>query len=182
MVLYIISASQRKSARFSDSNHTKTRSGMPASISSDRVSLPKCRNPLLGRILKLRAIPLISSMVWILVGATQLFAQQSFDLDQFFPKAFLQREFQPKSVVPARWLNEAEAYTTLEPSSSFSGSTELVRYDPVTGKREVVITASDLIPTGSKDPLHIENYDWSGDMSRALIYTTSRSFWRANSR
>jgi hypothetical protein len=113
---------------------------MPASNCSDCISLPKCRSLLLGRFLRVWAIPLISSMVWILVAATQLFAQQSFDLDQFFRRAFLQREFQPKSFGPARWMNRGEAYTTLEPSSSFSGSSELVRYDSATGKREVLIT------------------------------------------
>ncbi len=155
---------------------------MPASNCSDCIFLPKYRNPLLGKFLRVWAIPLISSMVWILVAATRLFAQQSFDLDQFFRKAFLQHEFQPKSFGPARWLNEGEAYATLEPSSSLSGASELARYDTATGKREVLIAASDLIPTGSKDPIHIENYDWSGDMSRVLIYTNSRKVWRANTR
>ncbi len=155
---------------------------MPASNCSDCISLLKCRNSLLGKFLKVWAIPLISSMVWILVAATQLFAQQSFDLDQFFRRAFLEREFQPKSFGPARWLNEGEAYATLEPSSSFSGSSELVRYDTATGKREVLIAASELIPSSSKDPLHIENYDWSRDMSQVLIYTNSRKVWRANTR
>jgi len=121
-------------------------------------------------------------MVWILVAATRLFAQQSFDLDQFFRRAFLQHEFQPKSFGPARWFSGGDAYATLEPSSSFSGASELARYDTATGKREVLIAASDLIPTGSKDPIHIENYDWSGDMSRVLIYTNSRKVWRANTR
>ena len=155
---------------------------MPASNCSDCIFLPKYRNPLLGKFLRVWAIPLISSMVWILVAATRLFAQQSFDLDQFFRRAFLQHEFQPKSFGPARWLNEGEAYATLEPSSSFSGASELARYDMATGKSEVLIAASDLIPSGSKDPLHIENYDWSGDMSRVLIYTNSRKVWRANTR
>ena len=155
---------------------------MPASNCSDCIALLKCRNSLLAKFPKVWAMPLISSMVWILVAATQLFAQQSFDLDQFFHRAFLQREFQPKSFGPARWLNEGEAYATLEPSPSFSGSSELVRYDTATGKREVLIAASDLIPAGTKDPLHMENYDWSRDMSRVLIYTNSRKVWRANTR
>src|SRR5438046_2260198 len=108
MVLYIISASQRKFARFSDSNHTKR--GQACSRQTARIAYPSlnCRNSLLAKFLKVWAIPLISSMVWILVAATQLFAQQSFDLDQFFHRAFLQREFQPKSFGPARWLNEGE--------------------------------------------------------------------------
>jgi len=66
---------------------------MPASNCSDCIFLPKYRNPLLGKFLRVWAIPLISSMIWILVAATRLFAQQSFDLDQFFRKAFLQHEF-----------------------------------------------------------------------------------------
>src|SRR5216683_960693 len=155
---------------------------MPASNCSDCIFLPKYRNPLLGKFLRVWAIALISSMVWLLVAATRLFAQQSFDLDQFFRKAFLQHEFQPKSFGPARWFSGGDAYATLEPSSSFSGASELARYDTATGKREVLIAASDLIPTGSKDPIHIENYDWSGDMSRVLIYTNSRKVWRANTR
>ncbi len=155
---------------------------MPASNCSDCIFLPKYRNPLLGKFLRVWAIALISSMVWILVAATRLFAQQSFDLDQFFRRAFLQHEFQPKSFGPARWFSGGDAYATLEPSSSFSGASELARYDTATGKREVLIAASDLIPTGSKDPIHIENYDWSGDMSRVLIYTNSRKVWRANTR
>src|SRR5438445_9586036 len=115
----------------------------------------------------------VALLIWILFAAPRIFAQQSFDLDQFFRRGFLQQEFRPKSFGPARWMNRGEGYTTLESSTSFSGASELVRYDTTTGHREVLIAASDLIPSGSKDPLHIENYEWSADMSRALIYTNS---------
>src|SRR5258708_33868486 len=98
-------------------------------------------------------------MVWILVAATRLFAQQSFDLDQFFRRAFLQHEFQPKSFGPARWLNEGAAYAGLEPTSSFSGASELARYDTATGKREVLIAASDLNTPGSRDTISTAIYD-----------------------
>jgi dipeptidyl-peptidase-4 len=46
----------------------------------------------------------------------------------------------------------------------------------------VLIAASDLIPSGLKDPLHIDSYEWSADMSKVLIYTNSRRVWRANTR
>ena len=129
---------------------------MPTPSTCCPVAAATKRHFLSGDLPKKLSMLLIASLLWIFVEASPLFAQQSFDLDQFFRRAFLQREFQPKSFGPARWMNQGEAYTTLEPSSSFSGFSELVRYDSATGKREVLIAASDLIPAGSKDPLHIE--------------------------
>jgi dipeptidyl-peptidase-4 len=155
---------------------------MPTPNTCRPVAAAKKRNFLSNDLPKKPLVLLIAYLLWMLVAESPLLAQQSFDMDQFFRRAFLQREFQPKSFGPARWLNQGEAYTTLEPSSSFSGFSELVRYDSATGKREVLIAASDLFPAGSKDPLHIEGYDWSGDMSRVLIYTNSRRVWRANTR
>ncbi len=155
---------------------------MPVPNTFHRMSAANQRILLLNNFPKKPRVPIIASLLWILVAVPQLLAQQPFDMDQFFRRAFLQREFQPKSFGPARWMNRGEAYTTLEPSTSSSGSSELVRYDTATGKKEVLIAASDLIPSGSKDPLHIESYDWSGDMSRVLIYTNSRRVWRANTR
>jgi len=155
---------------------------MPGAHFSDRVANDRSHN-LEPRRLRIAGKPLlVLSLLWILASAICSFAQQPFDVNQFFRRAFLEREFQPKSFGPARWMNSGEAYTTLEPSPSFPGSTDLVRYQTADGKREVLIAASDLIPTGSKDPLHIENYDWSRDRTRALIYTNSRRVWRANTR
>ena len=155
---------------------------MPGSHFLDRVANDR-RQKLDLRHLRIARKPrLVVSLLWILASAIALPAQQPFNVDQFFRLAFLERAFQPKSFGPARWMNRGEAYTTLEPSTSFPGSTDLVRYETADGKREVLIAASDLIPTGSKGPLHIENYDWSRDMTRALIYTNSRRVWRANTR
>jgi dipeptidyl-peptidase-4 len=155
---------------------------MPGSHFLQRVANRRGQN-LEPRHLRIIAKPrLILSLLWIPASALCSSAQQPFDVDQFFRRAFLEHEFQPKSFGPARWMNQGEAYTTLEPSASFPASRDLVRYGTADGKREVLIAASDLIPAGSKDPLHIESYDWSRDMTRALIYTNSCRVWRANTR
>src|SRR5215467_2938389 len=109
-------------------------------------------------------------------------AQQTFELDKFFRRAFLSREFQPKRFGPARWLGKGEAYTTLEKSSQTAGASDLVRYDTETGKREVLIAAADLTPKGAEKPLAIEDYAWSPDANQVLIYTNSQRVWRANTR
>ena len=114
--------------------------------------------------------------------ALSLHAQQSFELDKFFRRAFLSREFQPKRFGPARWLGKGEAYTTLEKSSVAAGASDLVRYDTETGKREVLIAAAGLTPKGAEKPLAIEDYAWSPDANQVLIYTNSQKVWRANTR
>ena len=37
-----------------------------------------------------------------------------------------------------------------------------------------LVAAERLIPTGARQPLILEDYDWSDDGSRLLVYTNSR--------
>ena len=81
-----------------------------------------------------------------------------------------------------RWLKDVPAYTTFEESKAPSGGKDLVRHDPRTGAKEVLVPASDFIPSGDTAPLAIEDHAWSKDRSRLLIFTNSKRVWRANSR
>jgi len=49
-------------------------------------------------------------------------------------------------------------------------------------RREVLVSASQLAPPGAKEALKIEDYAWSGDLNRLLIFTNSKRVWRANTR
>ena len=109
-------------------------------------------------------------------------SQESFDKKDFLRRAFLTDEFSTRFFGPARWLNGGDSYTTVEPSASVKDASELVRYATGTGKREVLVSAADLTPPGAKNPLSIDNYDWSGDNHRLLIYTNSQRVWRQNTR
>lgn len=84
---------------------------------------------------------------------------------------------------PAQWDQGASAgtYLTVEPAASNHGQ-DLVRYDAASGRREVAIAASALIPSGAAEPLPIEQYTFSPDKSQALIFTNSRKVWRQNTR
>lgn len=107
---------------------------------------------------------------------------QSPAVQELLRRAFQTRDFAGQRFGPARWLDGGAAYVTLEPSGTASGADDIVRYETATGKREVMIPAADLVSAGTNMPLDIQDYDWSPDMSRVLIFTNSQRVWRENTR
>src|SRR6185503_8624318 len=90
-------------------------------------------------------------------------------------------DFRQASFGPMRWLAAGRAYTTLEKPASGKGR-DLVRYDTESGTREVLVPAARLVPAGDSTPLDVEEYSWSPDGSRLLIFTNSERVWRTNTR
>ena len=90
-------------------------------------------------------------------------------------------EFAAKPFGPSRWLGDGTAYTTLEPPAEGPGR-EIVRYDVERGGREVLVAARQLVPQGAGAPLDIEDYAWSPDGNKVLIFTATRPVWRLNTR
>ena len=109
-------------------------------------------------------------------------AQLSPPLAEMLHRVFVGKEFDAKEFGPARWWKEGESYTTLEPSSQIQGAKDIVKYDSASGAREVLVPATELIPPDAKTPLAINDYFWSNDMKRLLVYTNSRRVWRQNTR
>ncbi|MGA9980248.1 MAG: S9 family peptidase [Candidatus Sulfotelmatobacter sp.] len=117
---------------------------------------------------------------------------QSAATTEILRRAFLDHEFAVKSFGPVRWLEGGRAYTTLETSTlapsakgtsdASAGAVDLVRYDTATAQREVLISAQQLTPADGKKPITIEDYSWSADMNRVLIFTNSKRVWRENTR
>jgi len=111
-------------------------------------------------------------------------------LDSNLRRIFAGREFSGKSFGPARWLEGGKAYVTLEPTAAASGESagegknarDIVRYETATGRREVLVSARQLTSEGTKTPLAIEDYTWSKDMTRLLIFTNASRVWRQNTR
>ena len=106
----------------------------------------------------------------------------SADSDKLLHRMFASGDFEVKIFGPARWLDGGDFYTTVEPSADGNGAQDIVRYETATGKREVLVSAAKLTPAGAKSPLAIEDYSWSKDKSRLLIYTNSAPVWRQNTR
>lgn len=88
------------------------------------------------------------------------------------------REFAPQFFGPTRWLDDS-TYTAIEDSPA---GPALVRIDAATGRKSVLVSAAQLIPTGARVPLNAEDYMWSDDHTKLLIFTNSERVWRENTR
>lgn len=82
----------------------------------------------------------------------------------------------------AKWFGAGESYTVLEPTAGGGAGADIVRYTAATAAREVVVTAKQLAPAGRTDPLEVEDYTFSPDGSRILLFTDTRRVWRERTR
>ena len=96
-------------------------------------------------------------------------------LNDQIDRIFGARMYETPRFGPARWLPDGTAYAIVEGS-------EIARYDAATGARTVLVPASKLVPNATKTPLDIEDYAWSPDGKRMLIFTNTRRVWRQNTR
>ncbi len=100
---------------------------------------------------------------------------------------FTDEELEAEEFGPARWQDEGAYYTTLEPSDSIKDSKDeeardIVRYETATGRREVLVEAEKLVPEGRSTALEIDDYIWSEDKKKLLIFTNTEKVWRRNTR
>jgi dipeptidyl-peptidase-4 len=96
-------------------------------------------------------------------------------------RLFATRDFATRGFGPTAWTPDGNGYTTLEPAPS-GGGAELVRVDAATGERRVIVAAQRVVPAGAAAPVLIEDYQWSPDAQRLLIFTRSARVWRDNTR
>lgn len=97
-------------------------------------------------------------------------------------RIFKKKDFNQETWGPARWLQDGSGYTTLEPSPTVGDAKDIVRYAPESGQREVLVPASALIPVGETKPLEIQDYAWSADLKKLLIFTKTKRVWRQETR
>jgi len=83
-------------------------------------------------------------------------------------------------LVDVVWMPDGKAFTTIDGDAS--GNTDLYRVDAVTGAKALVVRGADLVPPGAVKPVAIEEYQFSGDGSKLLIFTNSARVWRENTK
>lgn len=86
-----------------------------------------------------------------------------------------------KGFGPVRWMEDNKGYSTLEKNKEVGGK-DIVKYAAASGKRSVVVSASQLIPKGKKKPILISDYHWSANNSKLLLFTNTKKVWRYNTR
>lgn len=109
---------------------------------------------------------------------------------------FKDYSYDPKEPGQIRWLEDGSGYTALEtiadyrdvdPEHDEEGEIikwpeDIVIYDPATLEHSILISAGQLTPEGADKALTIDDYIWSEDRSKLLIYTNSVKVWRTKSR
>ena len=117
-----------------------------------------------------------------LAGVSVIHAQapdRSRALNDQIDRIFKARAYEAPRFGPARWLPDGTGYAVVERSGDAS---DIVRYDAATGARTVLVPSSRLVPRGAKRPLDADDYSWSPDGRRLLIFTNSRRVWRQRTR
>jgi dipeptidyl-peptidase-4 len=99
-------------------------------------------------------------------------------LDRIFNSA----EFRGQRGGSTEWLPDGTGYTALEASTTTKDAQDIVKYDPKTGIRVVIVAAENLVPQGKKEPLDVDSYSWSPDGQKLVIFTNGKKVWRYNTR
>ncbi len=94
---------------------------------------------------------------------------------------FQDKAYKSERIGQIRWLKDGSGYLSVEKTSAGQGK-GIVQYDPNSLEPTVLVTAKQLTPTGKEEALTIDDYRFSGDRSKLLIYTNSKKVWRSNSR
>lgn len=89
--------------------------------------------------------------------------------------------YKVKEIGQLRWMKDNKSYSTLEFNPAAKGI-DIVRYDVASGTKSILVNANQLLPKGAAQPLSIDNYAWSEDNNRLLIFTNTRKVWRYNTR
>ena len=78
------------------------------------------------------------------------------------------------------WTSDGTGYTAVEEDAS--GNTDLYRTDAITGVKRLLLRGADLVPPGAGRPVKIEEYHFSADGSKLLLFTNSTRVWRENTK
>jgi len=116
-------------------------------------------------------------------------AQQTSTAQLSLKSIYQDKDFKSEKIGQIRWLKDGSGYLAIEaPKNKESDSKkenkdkEIVQYDSSTLDRTVLVTVEQLTPTDAEEALNIDNYIFSDDRSKLLIYTNSKKVWRSNSR
>src|SRR5215469_15371052 len=85
-------------------------------------------------------------------------------------RIFKDRAYDAPRFGPARWLPDGKAYAIVERGSA--GGSEIARYDAATGARSV----------SARTALDVDDYAWSADGAKLLVFTNTKKVWRQNTR
>lgn len=92
------------------------------------------------------------------------------------------RELRAKSPRSGTWVEGQESLFAIEDSATLEEGQDLVRYDVQSNNREILLEAAKLLVGEPPKPMSIEDFSFSPDQSKMLIFTNSQRVWRLNTK
>lgn len=112
-----------------------------------------------------------------LLAAAPAPAQQQTQPSQLsVERIFASSDFRQQGLPAIQWMKDGQRYTFVGENG------DLMVEDAATGRREVMVPASALVPQGGGEAIEIEDYEWSDDERKLIIFTNTQRVWRTNTR
>ncbi len=105
-------------------------------------------------------------------------ADTSLTLDRIFTS----RDFDVRTPVALHWSRRTPSYFTFSEAKGGRTGSDLVRIDLASGAQEVVVPSEAMIPEGGERPLPVEDFWFTEDETKVLLFTASKRVWRRNTR
>ena len=128
--------------------------------------------------------PARSVLLGLVLAAATVLAQEdpARIVDEQIGRIFDANEYAVPRFGPARWRPDGISYAVVERGASADAGSDIVRYDAASGAREVLVAGARMVVPGQSTPLAIDDYAWSTDGTRLLIFTNTKKVWRLNTR
>ena len=115
-------------------------------------------------------------LCFLLISVQFIWAQEVINPELLTIDRIYSSEFQEETQRDIQWIEDGNAYVTIEKSDESSGHDELVRYNSATQDKEVYVSAEDL------NGIEIESFSLSPDGTKVLLFTNSSRVWRTNTK
>ncbi len=119
-------------------------------------------------------------LLFLLASSMPLQAQQQKDSLLTIDRIYNSNEFAGDYQRPVSWINNGEAFVTVESNSE--GEDQLEKYESKSYKKSTFLTAAQITPSGSDHALRVEDFTLSPDESKVLIFNNSSRVWRSNTK
>jgi dipeptidyl-peptidase-4 len=91
-------------------------------------------------------------------------------------RIFASSDFRLQGLPAIQWMKDGQRYTFVGENG------DLMVEDAATARRDVMVAASALVPQGGGEAIEIEDYEWSADERKLIIFTNTQRVWRTNTR
>ncbi len=116
----------------------------------------------------------------LLISSICIFSQEKNKELLTLDKIYKSKQFKQESLSSIFWIDNGNAYVTIEDLKGDSNKNELIKHNIQTRSNETVISHNDLIFDGKQ--IYIEDFKFSNDNTKVIIFANTERVWRFNTK